>query len=129
MKPKIAILLTCVSLVALVGLTTAFARGRNSNVSGVWDCHSKGGNLGDMTFTLNLQQDKENVDGTITSPLGSTQVTLGTFKHYQLELHFDMPQGNYTLVGTLENGKIYGTWSMDSDKGAWDAVRHTATGH
>jgi len=128
MKRKTWMIAVWIPTALLLILFTATAKERK-NVSGVWDCQSHGGNLGDLTFTLTLQQDKENVDGTINSPLGSTQVTAGSFKHYQLELHFDLPQGTFTLMAHMEKGKLVGAWSMDSDKGAWEGVQQADSKH
>jgi len=76
-----------------------------------------------MAFTLFLQQSKENVDGSISSPIGGTQISSGTFKRNILEIHLDTPQGAYVLMGKFEKGKLSGTWSSDSDKGIWEGKK------
>ena len=112
--------------VMMLGLAcvSATARGHKTPLSGTWDCVSHGGAQGDMKFTLYLQESKEVVDGKINSPLGSTDITSGALRRNELELHFDLPQGSYTLMGHLDkDGKIIGGWSLDSDKGSWEATK------
>ncbi len=58
-------------------------------MTGTWECQAKGGSQGDMPFTLYLQQNEENVDGSVSSPLGSTRISSGTFKGDTLEIHID----------------------------------------
>jgi hypothetical protein len=104
---------------------SASARGHKEALTGTWDCVSHGGAQGDMKFTLYLEQSKEVVDGKIKSPLGATDVTAGALRKNDLELHFDLPQGSYTLMGHLgKDGTITGGWSLDSDKGTWEATKH-----
>ena len=118
---------TAAMLVVLLAVTPVWTRGK-PNVTGTWTCQATGGTQGAGAFTLVLEQSKENVDGTITSPLGTTQVTSGTFRHQMLELHFDLPQGNYTLMAKWEKGKLSGTWSLDTDKGLWEGSRQSGGG-
>lgn len=115
------------AITVLLAAVPARARGK-ANVTGTWTCQATGGSQGASAFTLYLQQSKENVDGSISSPLGSTQVTSGTFRHEMLELHFDLPQGNYTLMAKWEKGKLSGAWSLDSDKGLWEGTRKPSAG-
>ena len=116
-----------VGLTVLLAGSPAIGKGRKVALSGTWDCQAHGGPQGDMAFTLYLQQNKETVDGNISSPLGATQITSGTIRKNQLEIHFDMPQGSYTLMGKFEKGKLTGAWSLDTDKGAWEGNKHAAT--
>jgi hypothetical protein len=111
-------------IAVLLAASLALAKNKNRSVTGTWDCRAHGGSQGDMAFTLYLQQDRESIDGTISSPIGSTQVASGTFHKEMLELTFDMPQGNYTLSAKMERGKLSGTWSLDTDKGVWEATKH-----
>jgi hypothetical protein len=115
-------------LAVIFSASLGLARERKVALSGTWDCQAHGGPQGDMAFTLYLQLSKENVDGNISSPLGATQITSGTFRKNQLELHFDMPQGSYTLMGKLEKGKLSGAWSLDTDKGVWEGTKHGEAG-
>ena len=116
--------LISIGIISLLGASLALARGHKGGLTGTWDCHGHGGTLGEITFTLFLQATGETVDGSITSPMGATQVSSGTIRHNQVELHFDMPQGSYVLVGKFEKGQLSGAWSLDSDKGVWEGVKH-----
>ena len=115
-----------IGLTVLFAANLAIAKARKGPMTGTWDCQAHGGSQGDMAFTLFLQQDKETVDGSISSPIGGTQISSGTFKRNMLEIHLDTPQGNYTLMGKFEKGKLSGTWSSDSDKGIWDGKKQVA---
>jgi hypothetical protein len=63
------------------------------------------------------------VDGTISSPMGGTQISSGTFHHKMLEIHLDTPQGNYILLAKFNKGTLNGNWSSDSEKGTWTAKK------
>lgn len=116
----------------VVGITVLFAaslampKERKGPMTGTWDCQAHGGSQGDIAFTLFLQQDKETVDGSISSPMGGTQISSGTFKRNILEIHLDTPQGNYTLMGKFSKGTLSGTWSNDNDKGTWEGKKQAA---
>jgi hypothetical protein len=92
-------------------------------MTGTWECQAHGGPQGDIAFTLFLQQTKESVDGNISSPMGGTQISSGTFHRNMLEIHLDTPQGNYILMGRYKKGELSGTWSSDSDKGTWEGKK------
>lgn len=116
-------------IAAVVLATAAGASAKNKRVSltGTWDCESHGGAQGDTAFTLFLQQskqDKELVDGRVSSPIGGTDISSGTFRKNMLEIHLDTPQGAYILMAKMEKGKLSGTWSTDSDKGTWEGTKH-----
>jgi hypothetical protein len=117
-------------LILMCGLmlvSPAAAKDKKVPLSGTWDCQSHGGNIGETAFTLYLQQskqDKESVDGTVSSPIGGGQISSGTYRSGMLEVHVDSPQGAYILMARMEKGKLSGTWSTDSDKGTWDGTKH-----
>ena len=116
-------------LLLLLSAHWGLAKDRKTQLTGTWDCQSHGGSMGDIAFTLYLQQnrqDKELVDGTISSPIGGTEISSGTFRKNMLEVHIDSPQGAYILMGKLEKGKLSGSWSTDNDKGTWEGVKHVA---
>ena len=123
MKRKIII---GIGLALCLAASLAMAKDRKGLMTGTWDCQAHGGSQGDMAFTLFLQQDKENVDGSISSPIGGTQISSGTFKRNLLEIHLDTPQGAYVLMAKFEKGKLSGTWSSDNDKGIWEGTKHVA---
>jgi len=112
-----------ICLATLFAASLALAKGGKNPMTGTWDCQAHGGSQGDMAFTLFLQQNKETVDGSISSPIGGTQISSGTFKKNMLEIHLDTPQGNYTLMAKFEKGKLSGNWTSDNDKGVWDGKK------
>ena len=112
-----------ICLTVLCAASMAMAKDKKGPMTGTWDCQAHGGSQGDKAFTLFLQQNKETVDGSISSPIGGTEISSGTFKRNMLEIHLDTPQGNYTLMGKFEKGKLSGTWSSDNDKGVWEGKK------
>ena len=121
---KRSLILIGICLTVLLAATLGTAKDKKGGLSGTWTCTAHGGPQGDMAFTLYLQQSKEVVDGSINSPLGVTQISSGALRKSELELHFDLPQGSYTLMGHLEKGgKIIGGWSLDSEKGSWEGTK------
>lgn len=117
----------CIAGTVLLAASLAFGKDKKGSLSGTWDCQAHGGSQGDTAFTLFLQQNKETVDGSISSPIGGTQISSGTFKRNMLEIHLDTPQGAYVLMAKFEKGKLSGTWSTDSDKGIWEGKKHAAS--
>ena len=101
---------------------------RKGPMAGTWDCQAEGGSQGNISFTLFLTQNKEMVDGTISSPMGGTQISSGTFHKKMLEIHLDTPQGNYILMGKYEKGTLAGNWSSDTEKGTWTGKKKAVTG-
>lgn len=125
MKRNLTCILIGMAVLLAVGLTTA--KEKEGPITGTWDCQAKGGPEGDMPFTLYLQQNEENVDGSVSSPLGSTQISSGTFKGHTLEIHIDSPGGTYVLMAKLDKGALSGTWSKDDDKGTWEGKKQEAS--
>jgi hypothetical protein len=115
-----------------VGLTLsllagmAFGNDKENPLTGTWDCQSKGGPQGDMPFTLNLEQSGENVDGSVSSPIGGTQISSGSFKGNTLEIHIDSPDGTYILIAKYDKETLSGTWSIGNDKGTWEGKKQAA---
>jgi hypothetical protein len=97
--------------------------------TGTWECTSHGGSTGDTTFTLYLEQNGDTVTGSVSSPIGSTELTTASFKKKVLEIHIDTPQGNYVLTGKVNKNQVSGTWSVDSGaggektSGAWEGKK------
>jgi hypothetical protein len=113
----------CVGLGILFVTSLGMARERKGPITGTWDCQLHGGAQGDMAFTLFLQQDKEIVDGSFSSPMGGTQISSGAFKRNLLEIHIDTPQGSYTLMAKFSKGALSGSWTSDTEKGIWEGKK------
>ena len=126
MSKRILILAFCLPSLILASLATA--RDKPDPLAGNWNCQAHGSAQGDLTFTLALTQSKDLIDGSISSAssIGATQISSGTIRRHMVEIHFDTPQGNYILMGKYSNGHISGTWSNDTEKGAWEAGRQDA---
>jgi len=123
------------SIYSVLGLSLVLAasvmvgRDRRGPMSGTWNCQAHGGSQGDMVFTLFLQQNGETVDGSISSPIGGTQITSGTFRKNMLEIHLDTPQGAYSLMAKYAKGKLtQGVWSTDNDRGIWEGTKQAGGG-
>ena len=116
----------------LIGIMVLFVAGlapakdKEDPLTGTWTCQAKGGAQGDMPFTLYLQQAGENVDGSVSSPLGSTSITSGSYKGETLEIHIDSPDGEYVLIAKLDKGALSGTWAINTDKGTWEGKKQAA---
>ena len=112
-----------IGITLLFAASLAIAKDKKGPMTGTWDCQAHGGSQGEMAFTLFLQQNKESVDGNISSPIGGTQISSGTFKRNMLEIHLDTPQGNYILMAKFNKGTLAGNWSSDNDKGTWEGKK------
>ncbi|MGD1100935.1 MAG: hypothetical protein ABSA59_02620 [Terriglobia bacterium] len=121
MKRNLIYIGICITVIFAASL--AIAKDKKGPMTGTWDCQAHGGSQGDMAFTLILQQNKETVDGSISSPIGGTQISSGTFKKNMLEIHLDTPQGNYVLMAKFSKGTLSGKWSSDNDKGTWEGKK------
>jgi len=98
-----------------------------SPMTGTWECVAHGTSQGDMPFTLNLQQNKETVTGTVSTAQGEVSITTATYKKRVLDIHIEIPQGTYRVTGKFRNGQLSGDWSKDADqKGAWEGKKSAA---
>jgi hypothetical protein len=121
MRRVILLGLIAVSMSLIAG--RAIARDQDAPLTGTWDCQSKGGPDGDLTFTLYLQQDGENVDGSVSSPLGDAPISFGSFKQGVLEIEIDTPEGNYILKAKLGDRTLTGTFTYNNEKGTWEGKK------
>jgi hypothetical protein len=127
MNRKLTLIAVCLAVLITSSLAAAADKKPKAGpITGTWDCQSHGSSQGDMAFTLYLTQNKEVVDGSVSSPIGGTQISSGTYKGNMLEIHIDTPQGNYVIMGKYKKGEISGTWSSDSEKGTWEGKKQAA---
>ncbi|HEV2492413.1 MAG TPA: hypothetical protein VG204_05000 [Terriglobia bacterium] len=120
-------LILAISL-ALLGLTSlvlaADSKPKPAPLTGTWQCTSHGGPQGDMEFTLELQQNEEEVTGSVNSPIGSADLTSASFKKNKLEIHIDTPDTKYLLTADYKKGQLAGEWSTDAaQKGTWEGKK------
>lgn len=125
MKRIVISLGVCTAVLCLAGFGLAKEKKpKPGPLTGTWECMSHGGSQGDMPFTLYLEQSKENVTGSVSSPMGGTEITSASFKKINLEIRIDTPQGNYVVMGKLKKGQLSGTWSHDGgEKGTWEGKK------
>jgi len=128
MKRILALLTACLVIVCLAGFASAKEKKpKPGPLTGTWECMSHGSSQGDMPFTLYLDQAKENVSGSVSAPMGSTEITAATYKKKKLEIRIDTPQGNYLVTGKLKKGQLSGEWSVDTgEKGTWEGKKQPA---
>lgn len=125
MKRILTSLAICIAVVFFAA--TCLAKDKKPKpgpITGTWECTSHGGAQGDMPFTLYLEQAKEVVTGSVSSPMGGTDITSASYKKKMLEIHIDTTNGNYVVMGKLKSGQLSGTWSLDaSEKGTWEGKK------
>ena len=124
MKRKLSYIVLCIMV--LFAASLAIAKDKKGPITGTWDCQAHGGSQGEMAVTLYLEQNKESVEGSISSTIGGTEISSGTFKRNMLEIHIDTPQGPYVLMGKFSKGTLSGTWSSDTEKGTWEGNKQVA---
>ena len=120
--------LVCLVVVCLAAFAAAADKKSKTGgaLTGTWECTSHGSSQGDMPFTLYLEQNKEEVTGSVSSPIGGTEISSGTFKKKLLEIEINTPDRNYKLTGTLKKGLLSGEWSSDNEKGTWEGKKQPA---
>jgi hypothetical protein len=127
MKLKLKLAVICLLALSMGNLALAKEKkAKPGPITGTWECTSHGSSQGDMPFTLYLEQDKENVTGSVSSPIGGTQISSGSYKKRNLEIHIDTPNGNYLISGKLQKGQLSGNWSSDNEKGTWEGKKQAA---
>jgi hypothetical protein len=112
------------SLSAASLLDGADKKSKPGPLTGTWECTAHGTEQGDMPFTLTLEQSQQDITGSVSSPMGGTEITSGTFNKKAVEIHINTPQGNYTITGKLKKDQLSGDWSSDNDqKGTWEGKK------
>jgi len=97
-------------------------------LTGSWECTAHGGSQDGTKFTLDLQQDGENVTGTVASDEGGMDITSATFKGDALEIRLETPDGVYVLTGKLKDGQLTGKVTLEGkDNGTWEGKKAAAT--
>ena len=119
----------CLAVVAIAATLHADQKKpKPGPLTGTWECTAHGGAQGDLPFTLYLEQTKDQLTGSVSSPMGGTEISAGTLKKTELEIHIDTPQGNYQLTGRLKKGELSGKWSSDTESGTWEGKKQVAGG-
>jgi hypothetical protein len=125
MKRVLISLAVCLAVLCLASLGVAKEKKpKPGKLTGTWECVSHGSSQGDMPFTLYLEHSKETVTGSVSSPMGGTQITSASYKKKTLEIRIDTPMGNYLLTAKLKKDQLNGAWSIDTgEKGTWEGMK------
>ncbi|MCJ7503495.1 MAG: hypothetical protein MUP80_10610 [Acidobacteriia bacterium] len=125
MKRILTSVAVCLAVLCLASLGVAKEKKpKPGKLAGTWECISHGSSQGDMSFTLYLEHTKEIVSGSVSSPMGGTQITSASYKKKTLEIRIDTPMGNYLLTAKLKKNQLSGAWSVDSgEKGTWEGKK------
>lgn len=128
MKRVLTSVAVCLAVLCLASLGVAKEKKpKPGKLTGTWECVSHGGSQGDMPFTLYLEHSKETVSGSVSSPMGGTQITSASYKKKTLEIRIDTPMGNYLLTAKLKKDQLNGAWSVDTgEKGNWEGKKAAA---
>ena len=127
MKRNLKLAVVCLLALCMGSLAAAKdKKPKPGPLTGTWECTSHGGSQGDLPFTLYLEQQKEDISGSVSSPIGGTQITSGSFKKKVLEIRLETPNGNYLLTGKLNKGALSGNWSTENEKGTWEGNKQAA---
>ena len=128
MKRVLTTLAVCLAVVCLASLGVAKEKKpKPGKLTGTWECVSHGGSQGDMPFILYLDHSKETVTGSVSSPMGGTQITSASYKKKTLEIRIDTPMGNYLLTAKLKKDQLNSPWSIDTgEKGTWEGKKAAA---
>lgn len=96
----------------------------SSPLVGTWNCIAHGGSNGDTHFTLSLQESADGLTGYVSAEQGDADITSITFKNDRLKIDVDAGQNDYGLTGTLNKGKLTGTWYLNGQKqGSWGGTK------
>jgi hypothetical protein len=98
-------------------------------MTGTWECMSHGSSQGDMPFTLYLEQMGNAISGSISSPIGGTEITSATFDKKKLDIRLETSNGTYVLSAKLKKGQLIGEWSHEGgERGTWEGKRQAEAG-
>lgn len=125
MKRHLTIVVTFLVIFSLAGFLFAKDKlPKPGKMAGTWECTSHGSSQGDMPFTLYLEHMGEAITGSVSSPLGGTDITSGLFKKKNLEIRLETPNGTYVLSAKLRKGQLSGQWSHDAgESGTWEGKK------
>jgi len=120
--------LVCLLVVCVAALAAAAEKkSMGGALTGTWECTSHGSSQGDMPFTLYLEQNKDVVTGSVSSPIGGTEISSGSYKKKLLTIEINGGDRTYKLTGQLKKGQLSGEWSSDNEKGTWEGKKQAAT--
>ncbi len=130
MKRTLSLVAVCLVILCLAAsMQGKDKQPKPGRMTGTWECTSHGSSQGDMPFTLYLEQMGDAVTGSVSSPIGGTEITSATFKKKKLDIRLETPNGTYVLSAKLKKGQLSGEWSHDGgESGMWEGKRQASAG-
>jgi hypothetical protein len=103
-------------------------KSKDAPLTGAWDCVAHLSGEDDIPFTMTLEQKGDAVTGKISTADGELEISSGSYKNGELEIHCETPEAKYHVTGKLDGGQLKGQWSKDSDglAGTWEGNKSTA---
>lgn len=90
--------------------------------TGDWDATASVGGM-DYPFSLKLVVDGDKITGSTTNQMGTVDIKTGSFSAGKITLSIETPQFNFTLTGTIKDGKLVGEITSDQFQGTWQATK------
>ena len=105
----------------------ALANGKGPSsgpLTGTWECVAHSSVQDDVSFTLDLKQDREEVAGKFVNSTGEYPLTSASYKKSVLEFHVEAQDGKYLATGKLLHGQLSGHWSKSQEaEGGWECQK------
>jgi hypothetical protein len=121
--------LTVIGVLVLLAVTSYFAfagakEPQAGPLTGTWECVAHSSAENDVSFTLNLKQDKEEVTGKFINSTGEYTLGPSSYRKGVVEIHLDAPDGKYVATGKLAHGQLSGHWSKSQEaEGGWECQK------
>jgi hypothetical protein len=118
-----------IGVLLLLAATTYFALANGKEhpsgpLTGTWECVAHSSVQNDVSFTLDLKQDREEVAGKFVNSTGEYPLTSSSYKKGVLEFHVEAPDGKYVATGRLLRGQLSGHWSRGQEaEGGWECQK------
>jgi hypothetical protein len=99
-----------------------------AGIAGTWNSISVTPN-GDLALTLELRQEGDKINGTLSSDMGSVPIQAVSYKENKLQFDVDLGGTVYRVEGIHKENKVEGKWypAAGGEGGSWNATRKAAT--
>jgi hypothetical protein len=105
----------------------ALANGRehpSGPLTGTWECVAHSSVQNDLSFTLGLKQNGEEVSGKFVNSTGEYPLASASYRKGELEFQVAAPDGKYRATGRLAHGQLSGHWSKSQEaEGGWECQK------